>query len=48
MIPFSAIDAISSDRSPMTCRGWFGLGSIWSIGISRPTGVPADAASAST
>ena len=26
MIPFSAIDAISSERSPMTCRGWFGFG----------------------
>ena len=48
MIPFSAIEAISSDRSPMTCRGWFGFGSIRSIGTSRPTGVPADAASAST
>ena len=48
MIPFSAIDAISSDRSPITWRGWFGLGSIWSIGTIRPTGVPADAASAST
>ena len=48
MIPFSAIEAISSDRSPITCRGWFGLGSIWSIGTIRPTGVPADAASAST
>ena len=48
MIPFSAIEAISSDRSPMTWRGWFGFGSISSIGTSRPTGVPADAASAST
>ena len=48
MIPFSAIDAISSDRSPMTWRGWFGFGSIWSIGIRRPIGAPADAASAST
>ena len=48
MIPFSPIEAMSSDRSPMTCRGWFGLGSISSIGTIRPTGVPADAASAST
>ena len=48
MMPFSAIDAISSDRSPMTCRGWFGFGSMRSIGTIRPTGVPAEAASAST
>ena len=48
MIPFSAIDAISSERSPMTCRGWFGFGSIRSMGTIRPIGVPADAASAST
>ena len=48
MIPFSAIEAISSDRSPMTWRGWFGFGSIRSIGTRRPMGAPADAASAST
>ena len=48
MIPFSVIEAISSERSPITCRGWLGFGSIRSIGTSRPTGTPADAASAST
>ena len=48
MMPFSATDAISSDRSPMTWRGWFGFGSSSSIGTIRPTGAPADAASAST
>ena len=48
MIPFSAIDAISSERSPMTCRGWSGFGSTWSIGTRRPMGVPAELASAST
>ena len=48
MMPFSAIEAISSDRSPMTWRGWFGLGSIWSIGIIRPMGLPAELVSAST
>jgi hypothetical protein len=40
MIPFSAIDAISSDRSPITWRGWFGLGSMMSMGTMRPTGTP--------
>ena len=48
MIPFSAIDAISSDRSPMTWRGWFGFGSSWSIGTMRPIGAPAELVSAST
>ena len=48
MMPFSAMDAISSDRSPMTCRGWFGFGSIRSMATIRPTGVPADMARAST
>ena len=48
MMPFSAIDAMSSDRSPMTCRGWSGFGSMRSIGTSRPIGVPAELASAST
>jgi hypothetical protein len=48
MIPFSAIDAISSERSPMTWRGWFGFGSIWSMGIIRPIGLPAELVSAST
>ena len=38
MIPFSATDAISSDRSPITWRGWCGFGSSSSIGITRPTG----------
>jgi hypothetical protein len=27
MIPFSAIEAISSDKSPITCRGWLGFAS---------------------
>ena len=48
MIPFSAIDAISSDRSPMTWRGWFGLGSMMSMGTMRPTGMPPGAVMAST
>ena len=48
MIPFSAIEAISSDRSPMTWRGWFGLASICSIGTIRPIGAPAELVSAST
>ena len=48
MTPFSLIEAISSDRSPITWRGWFGLGSTSSMATIRPTGVPADAANAST
>jgi hypothetical protein len=38
MIPFSATDAMSSERSPITWRGCPGLGSSRSIGIIRPTG----------
>ena len=48
MTPFSAIDAISSDRSPMTCRGWFGFGSMRSMGTIRPTGAPPGTVMAST
>ena len=48
MMPFSLTDATSSDRSPMTWRGWLGLGSSKSIGTRRPIGAPAEAASAST
>ena len=44
----SVIDAMSSDRSPITWRGWLGFGSISSIGTTRPTGAPAEEASAST
>src|SRR5438445_8345649 len=38
--PFSRTDATSSERSPMSCRGWCGLGSMSSIGTMRPTGSP--------
>ena len=48
MTPFSAIDAMSSDRSPIIWRGCVGFGSIWSIGTIRPIGAPADADSVST
>ena len=48
MIPFSAIDAISSDRSPMTCRGWFGIRVDLVDRHQRPIGAPAELASAST
>src|SRR6185436_14110965 len=46
--PFSRTEAISSDRSPMAWRGWSGLGSMSSIGMRRPTGVPPGRASWST
>ena len=48
MTPFSAIDAMSSDKSPMAWRGWSGFGSIWSMARSRPIGVPAGADSVAT
>src|SRR5437762_9106094 len=38
--PFSRTDAISSERSPRCWRGWFGFGSMSSIGTMRPTGSP--------
>ena len=48
MMPFSAIDAFSSVRSPIIWRGWSGLGSTLSIGTMRPTGRPDEADSVST
>src|SRR4051812_37488539 len=38
--PFSRTEATSSERSPRCCRGWFGFGSMSSIGTMRPTGSP--------
>src|SRR5687768_2348919 len=38
--PFSRMDATSSLRSPSAWRGWFGLGSMSSSGMRRPTGTP--------
>ena len=48
MMPFSAIDAFNSVRSPISWRGWSGLGSTLSIGTMRPTGRPDEADSVST
>src|SRR5262245_59273718 len=36
-IPFSLIDATISERSPNCFRGWWGLGSIRSVSMKRPT-----------
>src|ERR1017187_3488872 len=36
--PLSTIDFVSSERSPITLRGWFGFASMRWIGIRRPTG----------
>ena len=48
MMPFSATEAINSDKSPIAWRGWSGLGSTVSIATIRPTGTPAEAARVST